>query len=848
MVFAPGQRWHSLTEPELGLGLVELVENRQVVITYPARGVTRRYTVQNAPLARAQLIEGQRARGATVDFLIEEVVADGDLFRYRGEGHELSEVDLDASIDVATPENRLRTGQVDAPDLFDLRHTALDIRHRLLASPARGFLGGRIRLFDHQLSIARDVCERHQVRVLLADEVGLGKTIEALLILHRMLLTGRIENALILVPAALVHQWLAEAYLRFNLIMRVIGPDTHGGGTIDPKSEDLPEQLLDAQLFICPLGVDVGDSFVDTPWDIVIVDEAHHLQPDSAEFGLVERLAIHVEHVILLSATPDRDGAAAHFQRLKLLDPARFHDADAYEGAAQGYGELADTAEKLQRGDALDEADQEAVRVRLSGADVEELLAAADTERTARQVLLRRLLDLHGIGRVMFRNVRARIPGFPRRVPEPVELPAGPLERLRLEFLNDIGQQDSFHLTGIDLDPRLLWLADFLDQHAEEKVLVLGATRLKAEAFANALAAAGREVARFHEDMSAIERDQQAAWFLDPEGPQVVISSAIGAEGRNFQVARHLVLLDLPLSADRLEQSIGRVDRIGQGAQVHIHAVVVAGSPQARLRRWLDEALHVFDRPWHGSPVLEREFSQDLLAALLAPDDGLLTALIERGRARNEQIVAELESGRDRLLELTSFDTDAALELQGAIARAEKDPDLEMFMVDAFERGGLDVERIGTRSYAVRAGMDYHRPFPGFHGEEMGVTFDRAIGLTHPERSLLTWDHPMVRDTVDGLLDHETGNASLAVLSGASSPGLLLEALFVAEPTLALQLRADRFLPPAPIRVVLNAEGEEASLEADIVQQLQAADPAVLDMPQVQQLLPALLLQVQNRT
>jgi ATP-dependent helicase HepA len=244
--------------------------------------------------------------------------------------------------------------------------------------------------------------------------------------------------------------------------------------------------------------------------------------------------------------------------------------------------------------------------------------------------------------------------------------------------------------------------------------------------------------------------------------------------------------------------------------------------------------------------VLEREFSQDLLAALLAPDDGLLTALIERGGARNEQIVAELESGRDRLLELTSFDTDAALELQGAIARAEKDPDLEMFMVDAFERGGLDVERIGTRSYAVRAGMDYHRPFPGFHGEEMGVTFDRAIGLTHPERSLLTWDHPMVRDTVDGLLDHETGNASLAVLSGASSPGLLLEALFVAEPTLALQLRADRFLPPAPIRVVLNAEGEEASLEADIVQQLQAADPAVLDMPQVQQLLPALLLRARE--
>lgn len=839
MNFTPGQRWHSLTEPELGLGLVELVEQRQVVIAYPARGVTRRYSVQNAPLARAQLIQGQRARGVGADFRIEEVLEEGDLLRYRGEGHELIEADLDASIDVATPENRLRTGQVDAPELFDLRHAALSIRHRLLASPARGFLGGRIRLFDHQLSIARDVCERHRARVLLADEVGLGKTIEALLVLHRMLLTGRVESALILVPPALVHQWLAEAYLRFNLILRVMGPDTHGGGTIDPESEDLHEQLLDAQLFICPLGVEVGESFVEAPWDIVIVDEAHHLRPDSAEFGLVERLASRVDHMILLSATPDRDGEEAHFQRLALLDPARFHDAEAYRNEAAGYRELADTAEKLQRGDTLDDGDRALLRARLGSDDLDGLLATAGEDREAQQVLLGRLLDLHGIGRVMFRNVRARIPGFPRRVPQPVELPAGPVERLRREFLNDIGQDDSFHLTGIDVDPRTRWLGDFLDAHADDKVLVLCASRLKVEAFATAVAV-GRQVARFHEDMSTIERDRQAAWFLDAEGPQVVISSAIGAEGRNFQVARHLVLLDLPMSADRLEQAIGRVDRIGQGAQVYIHAVVVAGTPQARLRRWYDEALHVFDRPWHGSPAIEREFGKDLLAALLAPDEAPLEVLIERARARNERVVAELESGRDRLLELTSFDLDAARQLQGVIARAEKDTGLETFMVDAFERGGLDVEVIGPRSYALRAGSEYHRPFPGFHGEEMGVTFDRAIGLEHPERALLTWDHPMVRDTVDGLLDHETGNASIALLPG-SAPGLRLEALFVAEPTIDRDLRADRFLPPTPIHVVVDAAGQEVTMDAADVEQLLSADPAVLDLPQVQELLPQLL-------
>lgn len=836
-----GQRWYSLTEPELGLGRIEAVEQRQVVITFPARAETRRYSLQDAPLARAQLVEGQRARGADVDFRIEQVVEQDHLLLYLGEGQQLAEADLDAGLDVATPENRLRSGQVDPPAMFDLRRRGLTIRHRLLSSPARGFLGGRIRLFDHQLSIARDVCERHRARVLLADEVGLGKTIEALLILHRMLLTGRVENALILVPAALVHQWLAEAYLRFNLILRVIGTDTHGGGTIDLQSEDLPEQLLEAQLFICPLGVDVGTAFGATEWDLVIVDEAHHLQPDSDDLALVEALAARVQHMILLSATPDRDGEAAHFKRLALLDPDRFRDIDAYQREAAGYAGVAQTAEKLQQGDGLDDDDRAALRSRLDADDVEALLSAADTDRDARRTLLGRLLDLHGMGRVMFRNVRARIPGFPRRVPVSVELTGGNPERLRREFLHDIGAETSFHLTGMELDPRTLWLAEFLDAEPGEKVLVLCASRLKVEAFATVLSAGGREVARFHEDMSTIERDRQAAWFLDADGPQVVISSAIGAEGRNFQVARHLVLLDLPLSADRLEQAIGRVDRIGQGALVHIHAVVVEGSPQARLQRWFAEALQVFERPWHGSPALERELGEDLMAALLAPDQDLLEALIERGRRRNEQIITELESGRDRLLELTSFDTDAARELQGAIGRAENAAELETFMIDAFERGGLDTEVIGPRSYAVRAGSEYHRPFPGFHGEEMGVTFDRAVGLSHPERALLTWDHPMVRDTVDGLLDNEIGNAVIAVVEG-STPSVYVEALFVAEPALEKHLRADRFLPPAPIHVIIDGEGDEVSEDALPERSLlQSASPDMLDTPAIQQALPALL-------
>ena len=844
MDFIPGQRWYSLTEPELGLGLVEAVEGRQVVIAYAARAVVRRYGTEDPPLTRARLAVGQQVRGGDVAFHVEEIIEVDGLLEYCGAGQQLAEAALDAVLDVATPENRLYGGEVDDFRLFDLRYDALKIHHRMQASPARGFLGGRIRLFDHQLSIARDVCERNRVRVLLADEVGLGKTVEALLILHRLLLTERVENALILVPPALVHQWLAEAYLRFNLVFRVMGSDTHAGGTIDPESEDLPAALLDAQLFICPLGIDVGTAFIDAEWDIVIVDEAHHLEPGSAEFTLVEKLVTRTEHVIFLSATPDRDGEEGHFRRLALLDAARFHDFSAYQREALAYRELALTAERLQQGVPLEASDRHLLHQRLGVDDVETALAVDAEHR--RQQLLAQLLDLHGIGRVMFRNVRSRIPGFPRRLAQPIVLDGGNLERLQREFFADIGQDKTFRLVGLENDPRIIWLVEFLTTQAPEKVLVLCASRAKVEAFAQALETAQRVVARFHEDMGAIERDRQAAWFLAADGPQVVVSSAIGAEGRNFQVAKHLVLLDLPLHADRLEQAIGRVDRIGQGEEVYIYPVVVAGTPQARLQRWYHMALQVFSFPWHGAPSIEREFAKALMEAVLAPDEIAMEQLIERAKKRNQEIINELENGRDRLLELTSFNKAAARHLYETIEQMETSDELELFMVDAFEQGGLDVERLGQRSYVVRAGMDYHRPFPGFNGDKMGVTFDRATALEHPERVLLTWDHPLVRDTLDTMLEQSTGNASVAQLDG-HEPSLLLETLFVAEPTSARHLRADRFLPPTPIRIVINVHGEESSYDSnELRQQLQTVASTVLELPQVNALLPNLLDQARH--
>src|SRR5690606_11389480 len=142
----------------------------------------------------------------------------------------------------------------------------------------------------------------------------------------------------------------------------------------------------------------------------------------------------------------------------------------------------------------------------LHAGDVRALVKAADHDPAARRTLLSRLLDLHGVGRVMFRNVRARIEGFPRRVLRRVELSDGRPDRAWREFLSDLGRDDTFRLAHVDHDPRAIWLKEFLAAHPKEKVLVLCTTRAKVEAFADAIETTRLEVARFHERMSTLER------------------------------------------------------------------------------------------------------------------------------------------------------------------------------------------------------------------------------------------------------------------------------------------------------------------------------------------------------
>ena len=352
--FIPGQRWLSDPEPELGLGLVAKTDSTTVFLSFPSCAETRRYSLENSPLRRVRFEPGAKLRDHSgTEFTVEKICERNGLLTYRGEGFEVPESQLHDSLSLNAPFDRLLAARVDSVRNFELRQEALARRHWWRNLSVRGFLGGKISLIPHQLYVAHASSERQRPRVLLADEVGLGKTIEACLILHRLLVCERIQRVLILVPPALVHQWLVELLRRFNLWFNIF--DEQRCEAIEAGQQN-GNPFHENQLILCSLGwmaalPNRARQATEAGWDMLIVDEAHHLEwtPGniSKEYNLVETLAKNTEGILLLTATPEQLGQSGHFARLRLLDPNRFHSLEAFRRESSKYHEIARLCQNL---------------------------------------------------------------------------------------------------------------------------------------------------------------------------------------------------------------------------------------------------------------------------------------------------------------------------------------------------------------------------------------------------------------------------------------------------------------------------------------------------------------------
>ena len=848
--FVPGQRWICNADLQLGLGTVLTVEGRLVNISFVAANETRCYAKESAPLTRVIFAVGDTITNQDgCKITIESVEQQDGLLIYFGSDNDgnkrkLDEQQLSNAIQFYHPTERLFNGDVDNTRWFQVRYQSLLEYNRLAKTTLHGLIGCRTSLIPHQLYIANEVAHRYAPRVLLADEVGLGKTIEAGLILHHQLITERAQRILIIVPETLVHQWLVEMLRRFNLHFSVFDEQRCDALEQENTLENIfhSEQLVLCSLDFLKLDPQYYQAALAGEWDLLVVDEAHHLQwsPQEAseEYLIIEQLTASTKGVLLLTATPEQLGKASHFARLRLLDPDRFADFDAFIEEEQSYVPIAQSIEALLGEKALDDTVIKMMANAIQEEDTQQLLTSLkntpiDSEENhhARSELIDGLLDRHGTGRVLFRNTRATIKGFPARKAKAIPL-ATPLQYTdclaafeamvisepqlllcpELLYQASTTPQDP---QWTEIDPRIDWLIDTLNKIKPGKVLLITASTQTALDIAQALKTkTGQQAAVFHEQMSLIARDRAAAFFADKDsGSQLLICSEIGSEGRNFQFAHHLILFDLPWNPDLLEQRIGRLDRIGQTETIKIHVPYLENSAQAVMFHWYHQGLNAFEQTCPAGHTIFLEVESALKTALHQTKTDLndLSDLISITQSTNQTLNETLHQGRDKLLEYNSCRPTIANQLMRQAKIEDKDSSLPHFMDTIFDCFGVHTEEHRSGSYIIQPGENMTAPFPGLSDEGMTITYDRQVALANEDIHFLTWTHPMVTTALDRVLSSEFGNATVtSIASKHAKPGsLFVECLYLVETIGNNIQQSNRYLPPTMIRIFLDEQGND---------------------------------------
>lgn len=725
-VFAQGQRWLVDSEPELGLGMVQSFDVRAVLLYFPDSDTERQYALRDAPLTRFILEAGDelehRDQGK---FQIKTVHELNGLVIYETTTEQMvPETELADTLKRNNPVMRLMTGQTDHPNWFNFRSSLNKGIQAIWNDHLNGLLGTRSTLLPHQLYVAQKATEHTHVRVLLADEVGLGKTIEAGLIMNRLIHQGRARRVLIAVPEALQAQWLVEMIRRFSIQCELYQNIEHDFAIGQVHLVTHRQLTSTAQL----KRISAQD------WDLLVVDEAHHLSTEHPDDEIHwSELAHNIDHLLLLTATPEQLGLKYHFGRLQLLDSGRFSDFDRYQQDEASFAELTPLANALHNNE-------------LSDAQCEELKGLGIEWDGDNQNALNALLDRHGTGRVVYRNTRKGVAGFHNRTTE-------------LQSFADDAE-------------RLNALVDFLKTNPTEKVLLIAHEKDTAKELTYQLwQKHGVEATAFHEELDLIERDRAAAHFADSEGgAQILVCSEIGGEGRNFQFCHHLILWDMPSHPDMLEQRIGRLDRIGQTQTIQLHAFLLQGSDDMERYHWYHDLLGCIERIQPAAGAIHDKFAEQWSNE---PSEALRETII------NELIETTecLEQGRDVLLELNSCRQPEASVIKEKVEALEANHPL-MVVDMAAELLNLHFESVTHDIYELIPSSNMLIPvLPGIPEGGCVVTFDREVAAAREDALFMSWEHPFMQGLADILNGTELGQASIALLETEQVPAgqLLME-------------------------------------------------------------------------
>ncbi|MDA1095163.1 MAG: helicase-related protein [Acidobacteria bacterium] len=751
MDWEPGDRLTHRFNPDLGAGLVEAVEHRKVVVRFPDTDTVLTLAADSDAIRPLRFQSGARA---VLLANLKHVVVDEELetgrIRLVG-GREVDPTDLwPVKISDSLAE-RLALGKVDSVEAFVMRLDALHLAFIREPDGLGSFLGGRIRLFPHQLHAAEAATTADPTRWLLADEVGLGKTVEACLVLNHLVQTGRADRTLVVAPETLTVQWLGELWRKYHQVFvlldekRLLDVERDFGKGFNPfqayRQVVVGLEFLQERPKLTAQAVEAGI-------ELLIVDEAHHLRrppghPGNRAYRAVEPIAALGRHVLLLTATPLDEDAFGFFRLLELLRPDEFRSESIEERVAQATP-LPPCTSAARRQDIGGLQPRNPVPVDLTAepgwaarVQIETQLRAQPAgNAVANKEKLRRICRTLASGSAL----------------------SGLLTRDEAALRDLAAEADR-------VDPRLIWLALAGQEwkRAGEKTLVFVAERETLEVVKSAMGRLGQvKVGVFHEDLSPAQRDIEVAQFRTSTGPSMLISTECGGEGRNFEFCTRLVLFDLPWNPVAVEQRIGRLDRIERRMPVGIVYFRIP-SPVGAAVVALYESLGIFDEPLGG---LERE-----LAGIRAAIEKMVLSARPPNEAVLRPALEEASRAKDRVREAAMHELhrDPYRPEMGEEILARVPKDLEELMRDvvlaAADELGLRVdEHRGGLRYSIELGTRARvESLPGVPaGSSFLGTFDREEAVRDESIDFFSSGHALV----EGILAHleDSGDGRVALL------------------------------------------------------------------------------------
>ena len=645
---------------------------------------------------------------------------------------------------------RLALGDLDDVDDFITRMNLLHLLALREADGLGSFLGGRVRLFPHQLYVAERASATDPVRWLLADEVGLGKTIEASLILNRLVHLGKVTRCLVVAPDTLTVQWLGELWRKYHQVFTLLDSDRLADVARDFGDDFNPFELHRRTVVSLEMLIERPEltaQAVAAGIDLMVVDEAQHLRrppghPGEAAWRAVAPIAALGRHVLLLSATPLEDDAHGFFRLLQMLRPQDFPEDLSIEARLADPTPLPACTSATRRADIGGLPPRVGIPIDLMGGPKAERSSAIEAA-------LRGTVASNAIAE------RGKVDRVRRAMASGAALSAV-LTPAETELRAQAAAMDA-------ADPRIDWLATHARRwrDAREKTLVFVAHRETLEMLRTALSLRAQlATGIFHEALTPARRDTEVARFREADGPSLLISTECGGEGRNFEFCRRLVLFDLPWKPSVVEQRIGRLDRIGRRIPVE----VVYFRPHGGIGRdvvRLFEALGLFHEPLAG------------LEPQLAPVEGALESIaLDPGASlsgdRFDALVEQAHAARTRIREAAyqqlHRDPFRPSMAPALLARIPKELDAlnqEVVVTASIGLGFTIAHPAGHRVFSIELGSG--ATVDGLPGVAAGTgyvgTFDREEAVENEFIDFFASGHPLVEGIFAHYEDSPLGRA-----------------------------------------------------------------------------------------